>query len=134
MACTLERRALMLTGPCHLRQPCSRHKGLWVVHVILPLQNATAAQTAQNEAGRAELASLDADVVDRERRIAELEAAAKQRTDLIERRTREVDALNRNIEKTVAARGPEVHTGTRLWARSVSACLAMTYCADPHNA
>ena len=59
-----------------------------------------------------ELASLDANVMDRERRIAELEAAAKQRTDLIERRTREVDALNRNIEKTVAARGPEVHTGT----------------------
>ena len=72
-------------------------------------------------------------MADRERRIAELEAAAKQRTDLIERRTREVDALNRNIEKTVAARGPEVHSGTRLGTQSVRACLAMPYCADLHH-
>ena len=84
----------------------------------------------QNEGHKGGIVPLEAQISRLDSEIAGLEAASKQRQELIEQRTRDVSALNRKIEQTVAARGPDVHSGT-LWLPSCSPTPASTYDSYP---
>ncbi len=76
------------------------------------LQGRCDKQQLQNEAFRAATVPLERQIAELEGVIGGLEAASKQRLELIEQRTREISALNRKVEQMIAARGPDVHTGT----------------------
>jgi len=75
------------------------------------LQGKCDTQQLQNEGYRGSIAPLEQQIADLEAAIGCMESASKQRQELTEQRTREISALNRKIEQTVAAKGPDVHTG-----------------------
>ena len=65
----------------------------------------------RNEQLTADLGVMDAHLAQMAGRIAEAESSAKQRADSIERYTRQMDAVNRGVEKAISARGPEINNG-----------------------